>query len=98
MEWFYKGKNINVDEQGLFSYEHDGKRYNNDTLSGAKYWIDEQMKDYYNITKNDVKTLLNKLNDRERTFITTVLNELKNHEYNAYCELGVNMDFKYEIE
>lgn len=43
MEWFYKGKIIKVDEQGLFSYEHEGKCYHNDTLSGAKYWIDEQV-------------------------------------------------------
>lgn len=97
MEWNYKGKIIKVDEQGLFSYEHDGKRYNNDTLSGAKRRIDELLEDYYTFNDKDIDKLCGKLDKREAEFVRALIEEIKLHEFNAYCEIGISDEMLFRF-
>ena len=89
-----------MNEDGLFTFKTaDGLYHDCASLSEAKKLIDELMSEYYNMTQEQYKQLLDKLTDREKDFINSMVTELHCHEFNAYCELGVNINFTLpEIE
>ena len=94
MKWEYKNHTIKVDKDGLFAFKTaDGLYHSCDTLCEAKKLIDELMSEYYNMTQEQYRQLLGKLTDREKDFVNSMVKELHCHEFNAYCELGVNIDF-----
>lgn len=94
MNWIRKGIEITINENGMFEYSIDGKKYNSPSLSQAEEKIDEITKEYYNFTSTDLEHLLEKLNNREKEFVNAIIDELEAHYDSSYCQLGVNMDFK----
>ena len=97
--WTYKGIEIEVDVDGHFQYWFKDKCYREeDTLEGAKRSIDKVTKSYYTITKQDVVSLLNKLNDKEKHFIKSVLEELDDHYKSAYCQVDSDSPFQYDFK
>lgn len=98
MKWTYKKIDIEVNESGMFCFSFDGKVYESITLQGARDKIDELTDDYYTFTKDDYKKLLKKLENRERDFVATMVEELSHHIHNAYCGLGVDIEFKVDFD
>ena len=98
MNWTYKNIVIEVNpENGRFGFTLPGHKYEEwPSLDNAKEVIDRALKDYYTIKKEDIKKLLGKLDKREKEFVKALIEEIKKHEFNAYCELGVEMDFIIE--
>jgi hypothetical protein len=95
MKWEYKNHTIEVNNDGLFAFKTaDGLYHSCATLREAKELIDKLMAGYYNMTQEQYKKLLDKLTDREKDFVTSMVIELRCHKFSADCELGVNMDFK----
>lgn len=100
MEWEYKKVKILLEEEtGLFTFFNQEKKMieRDISLGGAKRRIDEIHKSYYDFTFKDIKVLLKKLNDREKDFVVSMIKELKIHESNAYCELGLYNEFLYDF-
>lgn len=90
MKWEYKNHTIEVDEEGFFAFTTiDGIHCSYATLCEAKQSIDIYMKMYYNMTQEQYKKLLDKLTDKEKDFVKSMVDELRIHEDNAYCELGL---------
>lgn len=96
--WTYKNIDIQVDDTGLFEYCFQNKYYREDTLEKAKRSIEENTRSYYKITEQDYKNLLAKLNNRERHFISSIIQELESHANSAYCEQGLNLDFEFNLK
>ena len=96
--WTYKGIEIEVDVDGHFQYCFKNKYYWEDTLEGAKRSIDKVTKSYYTITKQDITSLLNKLNDKEKHFIKSILEELDDHYKSAYCQVYSDSPFQYNFK
>ena len=94
----HKGIKIAVDNSGDFVFYFDCKMYKNSSLYEAKEEIDNLTRDYYNFTYSDYNNMLNKLNARERDFVNTICKELGQHEYNAYCERSVEIDFNFDFD
>ncbi len=95
MKWEYKKHTIEVNDDGLFAFTTiDGIHCTRATLCEAKQAIDINMKMYYNMTQEQYKMLLNKLTDKEKDFVKSMVDELRIHEDNPYCELGLcHFDF-----
>ena len=90
MKWEYKNHTIEVNDNGFFAFKTaDGLYRSCDSLSKAKKLIDELMAEYYNMTQEQYKKLLDKLTDKEKDFVKSMVDELRIHEDNAYCELGL---------
>lgn len=98
MEWVYKNIKIWVNDSGLFCYEVGGNLYQCHTLLEAKIDIEKRTETYYNFTNKDIITLLKKLDKREAEFVKALMCELEIHKNSAYCEQGVNIDFRYDYE
>lgn len=97
--WTYKGIEIEVNVDGYFQYWFKDKCYREEnTLEGAKRSIDNITKSYYTITKQDITSLLNKLNDKEKHFIKSVLEELDDHYKSAYCQVDSDSSFQYNFK
>jgi hypothetical protein len=91
MKWEYKNHTIEVNGNGIFTFNTaDGSYHSCDTLREAKKLIDKLMAEYYNMTQEQYKQLLDKLTDREKDFVNSMVDELHGHEYSAYCELGLS--------
>jgi hypothetical protein len=91
MKWEYKHNTIEVDRCGCFVFKTPyGVKHSCSSLSDAKDLIDELMAEYYNMTQEQYKQILKKLTDREKDFVTSMVKELRIHECNAYCELGLS--------
>ena len=95
MEWKYKNITITIGSDGIFYFTYKGKENCADTLIDAKRKIDTLTEDYYNFTVVDVNRMLNKLDDREKDFVNSLIEELKRHEFNAYCEIGISDDMLF---
>jgi len=95
MKWEYKKHTIEVNDDGFFAFKTaDGLYHSCDTLREAKELIDKLMAEYYNMTQEQYKMLLNKLTDKEKDFVKSMVDELRIHEDNPYCELGLcHFDF-----
>ena len=94
MIWDYKNHTIEL-KAGKFQFNtSDGVQHACASLDEAMKMIDELTVDYYNMTREQYKQLLSKLTDREKDFVDSMLWELYDHVDNAYCDRGVNMDFK----
>ena len=96
--WNYKGLEIEVTGDGLFEYNFQEKYYQENTLENAKNSIDKVTKSYYTINDHDYKTLLSKLNNREKHFINAIIEELISHANSAYCEQGLDLDFEFNFK
>jgi hypothetical protein len=94
MIWDYKNHTIEL-KAGKFQFNtSDGVQHVCASLDEAMEMIDELTAEYYNMTREQYKQLLSKLTDREKDFVDSMLWELYDHVDNAYCDRGVNMDFK----
>lgn len=98
MEWNYKAITIYITHEGKFVFEFNGKNYGCDTLCKAKKLIDEKTDDFYKMSHSDVTKMLNKLNNKERTFVIQLINELRIHASDAYCSIGISDDFLFEYD
>lgn len=100
MKWEYKKHTIEVNEDGFFTFKTaDGTHCSRATLCEARQSIDIDMDLYYNMTQEQYKKLLNKLTDREKDFVESMVEELRIHEDNAYCELGLRyFDFTLPLK
>lgn len=98
MEWGYKAITIYITHEGKFAFEFNGKNYDCDTLRQAKKLIDEKTADFYKMSQSDVTKMLNKLNNKERTFVIQVISELEQHAHSAYCSIGISDDFVFECD
>ena len=98
MKWKHKNVEVTVDEiTGLFYFKIKGMMYKAESLNSAYKIIDEKKADYYNITKKDLDNLYAKLNNREKDFVSAMIDELKRHDGNPYCELGLTDEFEFII-
>ena len=98
MEWTYKNIKISICEDGYFYFTHNGKTINSDTLSEARYKIDDVTEKYYKFTKVDFTKMFKKLDVREQDFVKSLIDELNIHSNNAYCEIGISDDFLFSYE
>ena len=98
MKWTHKKIEIEVNENGWFVFTYDKREFKEASLNEARNTIDELLKDYYDFTEKDYKTLLKKLNNRERDFVNSLVKELSCHESNAYCSLGIYNYFEFKVD
>lgn len=90
MEWEHKGVKITVDYDGRFCFNQNDVAYHEYSLNDARHKIDQLTEEYYNFTEKDKERMLKKLDRRERDFVTQLMEELKRHSFNAYCEIGIS--------
>ena len=98
MEWTHKNVKIEICGDGYFYFTHNGKTIKSNTLSEARYKIDDVTKKYYTFTKADFIKMFKKLDDREQDLIKNLIDELDRHSDNAYCEIGISNDFLFSYE
>jgi hypothetical protein len=100
MKWNYKRIIIRVNNEGLFYCLCNGVEVNEFTLQEVKKTIDTLTEKYYNFTEKDIQSMLKKLDNREKDFVNSLLQELSCHWDNAYCEIGItdNMLFNGWLE
>lgn len=98
MEWNYKNIIIRVESDGCFYFSINGKGDVSYTLNSAKEKIDKALEFYYTFTKSDITKLFKKLDRREQEFVQNLIDELKRHGCNAYCEIGWSDEFLFSIK
>ena len=97
MEWNYKNVIISIESDGKFYFSVNGKVNIETTLEEAKCRIDELLKDYYTFNDKDIDKLCRKLDKREVEFVRALIEELKRHEFNAYCEIGISDEMLFKF-
>ena len=97
MEWNYKNVIISIESDGKFYFSLNGKVNIENTLEEAKRRIDELLKDYYTFNDKDIDKLCRKLDKREAEFVRALIEELKLHEFNAYCEIGISDEMLFKF-
>ena len=97
MEWEYKKIIITVESDGKFYFSLNGKVNIEDTLKAAKRRIDELLKDYYTFNDKDIDKLCKKLDKREAEFVRALIEEIKRHVFNAYCEIGISEELLFNF-
>lgn len=97
MEWNYKNVIISIESDGKFYYSLNGKVNIENTLEEAKRRIDELLEDYYTFNDKDIDKLCRKLDKREAEFVRALIEELKLHEFNAYCEIGISDEMLFKF-
>lgn len=100
MEWEHKGVQILLEEEtGLFTFFNQEKKEVEkvESLREARRRVAETYKSYYNFTFDDIKALLNKLDDREKDFVIDIIEELDIHDDNCYCEIGIYNSFHFSF-
>ena len=97
MEWNYKNVIISIESDGKFYFSVNGKVNTENTFESAKYKIDELLKDYYTFNKKDIDKLCKKLDKREAEFVRALIEELKLHDFNAYCEIGISDEMLFKF-
>lgn len=98
MKWYYKNIEITIQENGKFYFSINNLSEAFDSLDLAKNRIDHLLKNYYTFNKKDIDILCKKLNRREKEFVLNMIDELKIHRSNAYCEIGLSDEFLFTIE
>lgn len=96
MNWEYKNIEININEQGIFYFTINNKRYEENSLDKSKKIIDNILNEFYTFTKKDLDRLYNKLTSKEKCFIDDIITELNIHANSNYCELGLH-NFEWDI-
>ena len=97
MEWIYKNIRISINTEGKFFFNMRGKDFFTISLNKAKEIIDEELSLYYVFTQEDMNKLLSKLDDREKSLIKSLYQEIEKHIDNPYCQLGIcDEDWKWE--
>ena len=89
MKWIYKNIEIVINSEGRFFFNVRGKDFSTTSLDEAKEIINEALASYYIFTQKDMDKLLSKLDKREQELVRSLYQEIKKHEYTAYCELGI---------
>lgn len=97
MEWNYKNVIISIESDGKFYFSLNGKVNIENTLEEAKRRIDELLEDYYTFNDKDIDKLCGKLDKREAEFVRALIEELKLHEFNAYCEIGISDEMLFKF-
>lgn len=99
MKWTYKNTDIEICEAtGKFYFSIGGETEFCESLSIAKYRIDVLKKEYYHFSKKDINKLTKKLDNREKEFVLSILEELERHRCNAYCEMGLaDLEFSWDM-
>jgi hypothetical protein len=97
MEWNYKKVIITVNSDGLFYFSINENVNVESSLESAKSKIDGMLKEYYTFSKKDIDKLCKKLDKREAEFVRALIEELKAHEYNAYCEIGISNEMLFNF-
>ena len=95
MEWKYKETTISVNSNGIFTFRIKGDEYRRTTLAAAKNEIDRLTREYYTITDEDIDSILNSLNPRQRSFIEDLLGEMSAHIHRGCCTMGNGMNFDF---
>ena len=96
--WTYKGIEIDVNLDGEFTFRFNSNGYKAETLRKAKKIIDEKTDAFYKISHEEVSNLLKKLNNKERTFVTQLIEELREHGNSAYCQIGISDYFLFDYD
>lgn len=97
MTWKYKKIIITVESDGRFYFSVNKNTYTANSLEGAKCKINELLEDYYTFNDKDIDKLCGKLDKRESEFVRALIEELKSHEYNAYCEIGISDEMLFKF-
>lgn len=97
MEWEYKKIIVTVESDGKFYFSLNGKVNIEVTLEEAKRRIDELLEGYYTFNDKDIDKLCRKLDKREAEFVGALIEELKRHEFNAYCEIGISDEMLFKF-
>ncbi len=97
MEWNYKNVIISIENDGKFYFSVSKKAHTVDTLEAAKHIIDELSESYYTFNDKDIDKLCGKLDKRESEFVRALIEELKLHEFNAYCEIGISDEMLFKF-
>lgn len=97
MEWNYKNVIISIERDGKFYFSVNGKVNIENTLEAAKCRIDELLENYYIFNDKDIDKLCKKLDKREAEFVRALIEELKLHEFNACCEIGISDEMLFKF-
>ena len=97
MEWNYKNTIISVESDGKFYFSINENVHVVNSLELAKSKIDEILKDYYTFNDREIKNLCKKLDKREAEFVKSLIEELRIHEDNAYCEIGISKEMLFRF-
>lgn len=97
MEWNYKNVIISIESDGKFYFSVNGEVNIENTLESAKYRIDALLKDFYTFNEKDIDKLCKKLDKREAEFVRALIEELKLHDNNAYCEIGISDEMLFRF-
>lgn len=97
MEWNYKNVIISIESEGKFYFSVNREVKIENTLESAKSKIDDLLKDYYTFNKKDIDKLCKKLDKREAEFVRALIEELKRHDFNAYCEIGISDEMLFRL-
>lgn len=97
MEWKYKNIIITVESDGKFYFSINGEVNIKNTLESAKFRIDELLEGYYTFNDKDIDKLCRKLDKREAEFVRALIEELKIHESNAYCSIGISDEMLFRF-
>lgn len=85
--WERKGVKIAIEADGLFHFTIGNEHYSKRSLMDAYNKINELKKNYYTFTENDWRKMLEKLDDREKEFLSAMKDAFLEHSNNAYCQL-----------
>lgn len=97
MKWIYKNIEIEINSKGRFFFNVRGKAFSTTSLGEAKGIISEILASYYTFTQKDMDKLLSKLDDREKSLIKSLYQEIEKHIDNPYCQLGIcDEDWKWK--
>ena len=98
MKWTHKKTDITINYDGLFVFEFYNKKYKVKSLEEAQKTIDTETEEYYTFDTASYEKMKSKLDEREALFLDQLIDEVCEHEYNNYCDLGITcLDFKIRI-
>lgn len=97
MKWIHKNIEIEINSKGRFFFNVRGKDFSTTSLGEAKGIISEILASYYTFTQKDMDKLLSKLDDRGKSLIKSLYQEIEKHIDNPYCQLGIcDEDWKWK--
>ena len=98
MNWTHKNIKIEITSSGKFAFKCCNTEYLADSLDQAKEIINVTTKVYYTISINFYSHMLDKLDNKEKMFLNQLVEELRCHEDNPYCELCIRNRLDFEID
>ena len=97
MKWNYQNVVIKIKNDGKFYFSLNGEVETTNSLEAAKNRIDSLRTSYYNFSKEDIDKLCKKLDKRESEFVRALIEELKLHEFNPLCEIGISDEMLFDF-